>query len=109
MPKLALRHVYLLYQVLLVSVYHLAHLNPDCLGFPVCALQHQNEAIKGLRSAIKSILQDNYMEIFLASLLLSIGTFAGFRSLYKRKLMRVNASPYSYYRPAITDYYPGQL
>ncbi|CEF79799.1 unnamed protein product [Fusarium graminearum] len=78
MPKLALRHVYLLHQVLSVSAYHLAHLNPDRPGFPVCASQHQNEAIKGLRSAIESISQDNCVEIFLASSLLSIGAFAGF-------------------------------
>ena len=78
MPKLALRHVYLLHQVLSVSAYHLAHLNPDRPEFPVCASQHQNEAIKGLRSAIGSISQDNCVEIFLASSLLSIGAFAGF-------------------------------
>ncbi|KAG8362130.1 hypothetical protein FVEN_g52 [Fusarium venenatum] len=78
MPKLALRHVYLLHQVLSVSAFHLAFLNPDRPEFPVCASQHQNEAIKGLRSAIGSISQDSCVEIFLASSLLSIGAFAGF-------------------------------
>ncbi|XEV01488.1 hypothetical protein FSHL1_006775 [Fusarium sambucinum] len=78
MPKLALRHVYLLHQVLSVSAYHLAHLNPDRPEYPICASQHQNEAIKGLRSAIGSISQDSCVEIFLSSSLLSIGAFASF-------------------------------
>jgi hypothetical protein len=78
MPKLALRHVYLLHQVLSVSAYHLAYLNPDRPEFPICASQHQNKAIKGLRSAVGSISEDSCAEIFLASSLLSIGAFAGF-------------------------------
>ncbi|KAJ4256149.1 hypothetical protein NW762_009225 [Fusarium torreyae] len=77
LPKLALSHVYLLHQVLSVSAYHLASLNPDRPDFPICASQHQNKAIKGLRSAVASITEESCVEIFLASSLLSIGAFAG--------------------------------
>ncbi|KAF4339194.1 sterol uptake control 2 [Fusarium beomiforme] len=77
LPKLSLRHVYLLHQVLSVSAFHLASLNPDRPDYAICASQHQNNAIAGLRSAVSCITEESCVEIFLSSSLLSIGAFAG--------------------------------
>ncbi|KAF5023535.1 hypothetical protein F66182_4402 [Fusarium sp. NRRL 66182] len=77
-PKVAMSHIYLLHQVLSISAHHLASSNPNRPEHSICASQHQNEAIKGLRTALKSITEETCVEVFIASTLLSIGAFAGF-------------------------------
>ncbi|EXL72614.1 hypothetical protein FOPG_11868 [Fusarium oxysporum f. sp. conglutinans race 2 54008] len=77
LPKLSLSHVYLLHQVLSVSAFHLASLHPDRPDYAICASQHQNKAIAGLRSAVACITEESCVEIFLSSSLLGIGAFAG--------------------------------
>ncbi|KAM5341161.1 hypothetical protein ACJ41O_015270 [Fusarium nematophilum] len=77
-PKLALSHVFLLHQVLSVSAYHLAYLHPDRPSLSICASQHQNKAVAGLRSAVSVITEESCPEIFVASSLLSIGAFSAF-------------------------------
>ncbi|RBA10363.1 hypothetical protein FPRO05_04952 [Fusarium proliferatum] len=77
LPRLSLSHVYLLHQVLSVSAFHLASLHPDRPDYAICASQHQNKAIAGLRSAVACITEESCVEIFLSSSLLGIGAFAG--------------------------------
>ncbi|WJG35057.1 uncharacterized protein FOBCDRAFT_238386 [Fusarium oxysporum Fo47] len=77
LPKLSLSHVYLLHQVLSVSAFHMASLHPDRPDYAICASQHQNKAIAGLRSAVACITEESCVEIFLSSSLLGIGAFAG--------------------------------
>ncbi|KAF5587637.1 cutinase transcription factor 1 beta [Fusarium subglutinans] len=77
LPRLSLSHFYLLHQVLSVSAFHLASLHPDRSDYAICASQHQNKAIAGLRSAVACITEESCVEIFLSSSLLGIGAFAG--------------------------------
>ncbi|KAF5979580.1 cutinase transcription factor 1 beta [Fusarium bulbicola] len=77
LPRLSLSHVYLLHQVLSVSAFHLASLYPDRSDYAICASQHQNKAIAGLRSAVACITEESCVDIFLSSSLLGIGAFAG--------------------------------
>ncbi|KAJ4321847.1 hypothetical protein N0V84_005142 [Fusarium piperis] len=77
-PKLALSHVFLLHQVLSVSAHHLAYLHPDRPSLSICASQHQNKAVVGLRTAVSSISEESCPEIFIASSLLYICAFASF-------------------------------
>lgn len=77
-PKLALTNVFLLHQVLAVSAYHITYLHPDRRSLPVCASQHQNKTIAGLRTAIAQINKDNCPAIFVASSFLFICAFSRF-------------------------------
>lgn len=77
-PKLALAHVFLLHQVLSVSAHHLAYLHPDRPSLSICASQHQNKAVIGLRTAVSGISEENCPEIFVASSFLYICAIANF-------------------------------
>ncbi|KAI8661159.1 hypothetical protein NCS55_00985200 [Fusarium keratoplasticum] len=89
-PKLALAHVFLLHQVLSVSAHHLAYLHPDRPTLSICASQHQNKAVVGLRTAVPTISEENCPEIFVASSLLYICAFASFSAPSRDEQPRID-------------------
>ncbi|KAM0418625.1 hypothetical protein ACHAPT_012428 [Fusarium lateritium] len=89
-PKLALSHVFLLHQVLSVSAHHLAYLHPDRPSLSICASQHQNKAVVGLRTAVSTISEESCTEIFVASSLLYICAFASFSAQSRGEQPRID-------------------
>ncbi|KAF2452603.1 hypothetical protein BDY21DRAFT_155652 [Lineolata rhizophorae] len=78
-PRLALAHPFLMHHVLAISAYHLASLYPDRRSlYSVQASQHQNDAIKGLRTSLSQINEGTCHALFAASFILSISAFAIF-------------------------------
>lgn len=76
-PRLALEHEAVMHQLLAISAYHLAYLQPARrTEFLIRASQHQNLAIGGLRSILPDITQSNCHATFAIASLLSIGAFA---------------------------------
>jgi hypothetical protein len=76
-PRLALRHDFLMHQLLAISAYHLAYIHHERrTALLICASQHQNLALSGLRTALPDISDGNCHAIFAAASLLSIGAFA---------------------------------
>ncbi|KAK2590013.1 hypothetical protein QQS21_012311 [Conoideocrella luteorostrata] len=76
-PKLALEYDFVMHQVLAISAYHLAHLSPvRQTALVIRASQHQNLAIRGLRTVLPVISDTNCHAAFAVASLLSIGAFS---------------------------------
>ncbi|PKS08120.1 hypothetical protein jhhlp_005395 [Lomentospora prolificans] len=75
--KLAFTHGPLLHQILAFSAFHMAYVNPDQRhDYSVLALQHQNEAARGLRTYLTHINAENQEACFAAACFLIFGAFA---------------------------------
>ncbi|KAF0318882.1 hypothetical protein GQ607_013841 [Colletotrichum asianum] len=76
-PKVAVDYPFLMHQILAVSAFHLASLEPQnrqehlSLG-----LQHQQHAIRGVYAEISNVTPQNCHALFAASSMLFIGSFA---------------------------------
>ncbi|KAJ4285997.1 hypothetical protein N0V88_008148 [Collariella sp. IMI 366227] len=76
-PKQAFVHVFLLHQILAISSYHLAYLNPQRRQeYALRASQHQNAGIRRMRAALGAISDKNCHALFASSSLLFIGALA---------------------------------
>ncbi|RMJ16534.1 hypothetical protein CDV36_003796 [Fusarium kuroshium] len=76
-PRLAFSHDYLLHQILSFSALHLAYLHPETRGqYWHLASQHQNESIKGMRSALmQDVTSQSCHPLYLSSILLAFNAF----------------------------------
>ncbi|KAL2135135.1 hypothetical protein VTI74DRAFT_9728 [Chaetomium olivicolor] len=76
-PKQAFVHIFLLHQILAISSYHLAYLNPQSRkAYSLRASQHQNAGIRGMRIALGAITPANCHALLASSSLLFIGSLA---------------------------------
>lgn len=81
-PKLAFQYPFLVHQLLAVTSFHLAYLQPDQRAeHSLHASQHQNRSIEGMRGHLAEITADNCHALFMASSLLLVGAFASFANL----------------------------
>lgn len=76
-PRIAFSHDYLLHQILSFSALHLAYLHPETgTEYSHLASQHQNESIKGMRSALmQDATSQSCHPLYLSSILLSFNAF----------------------------------
>ncbi|KAH7008903.1 hypothetical protein EDB80DRAFT_777415 [Ilyonectria destructans] len=76
-PKEAISYPFLMHQILAVSAFHLASLQPSRSQVHFTqALQHQQHAICGINAEVSSVTSGNCHALFAASSLLFIGVFA---------------------------------
>ncbi|KAJ4229080.1 hypothetical protein NW759_003804 [Fusarium solani] len=76
-PSVAVAYPYLMHQILAVSAFHLASLNPSQGQAHLSrAFQHQHHAICGIRAEVSAVTVRNCHALFAASSLLFIGAFA---------------------------------
>lgn len=76
-PTEAVAHPFLMHQVLAVSAFHLASLDPSQSQTHLSrAFQHQHHAICGIKAEVSDITPSNCHALFAASSLLFIGAFA---------------------------------
>lgn len=81
-PKLAFKYPFLVHQILAVTSFHLAYLQPEQRGeHSLHASQHQNRSIEGMRGHLAEITVDNCHALFMASSLLLVGAFASFANI----------------------------
>lgn len=78
LPHTALQHPYLLHQLLAITGFHLAHLNPlRRVEFRLAASTHQDRAVVGIREAlVGSLTAENSLALFMASAFLMATTYA---------------------------------
>ncbi|KAH6972886.1 C6 zinc finger domain-containing protein [Ilyonectria sp. MPI-CAGE-AT-0026] len=77
-PKIAIKHQFLMNQLLALSAFHLAYLNPGQRHvYALRASQHQDHAVRLMRTALAEITAENCDALFAASLLCSFGGFSG--------------------------------
>ncbi|KAH8788469.1 hypothetical protein F5883DRAFT_532132 [Diaporthe sp. PMI_573] len=83
-PKEPFAHPFLLHQILALSAYHLAYLQPDHRHpFLTDAAKHQNNAINLMRVALTDTNSSNCHALFASSALLTLGAFATYPSQEK--------------------------
>ncbi|CAJ0544035.1 Ff.00g040500.m01.CDS01 [Fusarium sp. VM40] len=76
-PKVGVAHPFLMHQILAVSAFHLASLNPsECQENLSRAFKHQHHAICGIRGEVATVTPRNCHALFAGSSLLFIGAFA---------------------------------
>lgn len=76
-PSVAVAYPFLMHQILAVSAFHLASLNPSQGQAHLSrAFQHQHHAISGIRAEVSAVTARNCHALFAASSLLFIGAFA---------------------------------
>ncbi|KAH7129830.1 hypothetical protein B0J13DRAFT_452185 [Dactylonectria estremocensis] len=76
-PKQAISYPFLMHQILAVSAFHLASLQPSRSQVHFTqALQHQQHAICGINAEVSNVTSGNCHALFAASSLLFIGAFA---------------------------------
>ncbi|KAF4967877.1 hypothetical protein FSARC_4644 [Fusarium sarcochroum] len=76
-PKVGVAYPFLMHQILAVSAFHLARLNPsERQEYLSRALQHQHHAICGIRGEVATVTPRNCHALFAGSSLLFIGAFA---------------------------------
>ncbi|KPM43670.1 hypothetical protein AK830_g2843 [Neonectria ditissima] len=76
-PKEAVAHPFLMHQILAVSAFHLASLQPaQSQAHFTQAFQHQQHAIGGINAEVSHVTSRNCHALFAASSLLFIGSFA---------------------------------
>ncbi|KAK7408391.1 hypothetical protein QQX98_009431 [Neonectria punicea] len=76
-PKEAVSHPFLMHQILAVSAFHLASLDPsESHAHFTQAFQHQQHAICGINAEVSKVSSSNCHALFAASSLLFIGSFA---------------------------------
>lgn len=81
-PRLAFKYPFLVHQILAVSAFHLAYLQPEQRSeHSLHASQHQNRSIEGMRGHLAEITADNCHALFMASSLLLVGAFASFANI----------------------------
>ncbi|KAH7012739.1 uncharacterized protein B0I36DRAFT_389643, partial [Microdochium trichocladiopsis] len=88
-PKLAFKHEFLMHQLLAISAFHMLHLDPGSSTsrrrhYQLLAIQHQNKAIAGLRSAIPQLDSSTCDVMFVAASLSLINGFATFSQQPRR-------------------------
>lgn len=77
-PKIAIKHRFLMNQLLALSAFHLAYLNPGQRHvYALQASQHQDHAVRLMRIALAEITAENCDALFAASVLLFFGGFSG--------------------------------
>ncbi|KAH7162038.1 hypothetical protein B0J13DRAFT_591418 [Dactylonectria estremocensis] len=75
--QLSFQHEPLLHQVLAISAYHLAYLNPaDRIEYSMLASKHQNDASQALRHALQGLSDTTCHATFAAASLVLISSFA---------------------------------
>ena len=78
-PRLAVKHPFLMHQLLAVAAFHMACLYPeDRKRRRLQASEHQDRAIQGLRVVLPTIDDASCHAIFLAACLLCMSAFAAF-------------------------------
>lgn len=76
-PQLALKHDFLLHQLLSLSAFHMAHVrHEDSRRYYTMAVQHQNAAIQRLMHILPDITVTNCDAVFIAASFLGMGSFA---------------------------------
>ncbi|VUC34637.1 unnamed protein product [Clonostachys rosea] len=76
-PKEAVTHAFLMHQILAISAFHLGYLNPlVAKTYLSRGLQHQQNAIAGIKAEISHVSSSNCHALFTASSLLFMGAFA---------------------------------
>lgn len=81
-PKLAFKYPFLVHQLLAVSAFHFAYLQPKQRSeHSLHASQHQNRSIEGMRGHLANITAENCHALFMASTLLLVGAFASFANI----------------------------
>lgn len=76
-PTLAFAHDFLMHQLLAISAYHLAYLQPDGpQRYLIQASHHQDIAIKGLHCLLPRVDSSNCHAVFVTATFLALGAFA---------------------------------
>ncbi|KAH7196369.1 uncharacterized protein B0J16DRAFT_312734 [Fusarium flagelliforme] len=77
-PRVALRYPYLMHQLLALSAFHCAYLQPDSRQrYVLHGSEHQTQAIVGMRSALeRRIAEEISFALFMTSAMLMTGSFA---------------------------------
>jgi hypothetical protein len=76
-PKLAISFTFLMHEILALSAFHLAFLDPDkrqehfALG-----IHHQDHALRGMRKGLRDVSQNNASALFATSTLITISVWA---------------------------------
>jgi len=77
---MSFNHIYLLHQLLAISAFHLAYLQPHMSKkYSVQATQHQSIAVNGVRQVLPDITSENCHPLFAASSLFFLGALAAGR------------------------------
>ncbi|KAK3321805.1 hypothetical protein B0H66DRAFT_181181 [Apodospora peruviana] len=77
LPRQAFTHHFLLHQILAITAFHQAYLQPQHRqSYSLKASHHQSLAIQGIRFALSNISADNCHALFASSTLLYIGAMA---------------------------------
>ncbi|RSL92795.1 hypothetical protein CDV31_015001 [Fusarium ambrosium] len=88
-PSMAVAYPFLMHQILAVSAFHLASLNPSQGKAHLSrAFQHQHHAICGVRAEVSAVTARNCHALFAASSLLFIGAFAACSPARGRRSLR---------------------
>ncbi|RMJ05253.1 hypothetical protein CDV36_014091 [Fusarium kuroshium] len=88
-PSVAVAYPFLMHQILAVSAFHLASLNPSQGKAHLSrAFQHQHHAICGVRAEVSAVTARNCHALFAASSLLFIGAFAACSPARGRRSLR---------------------
>lgn len=76
-PKIAIKFTFLMHEILALSAFHLAVLNPEeRADYFALGIHHQDSALRGMRKALQNITEENASALFATSTIITLSVFA---------------------------------